>query len=198
MGNCSWNVKLLLTQPGWTWGAAGTASDGAKITLQPQNSFSACVGRERWWMEELGIPIPFPKNMCRALHWFTETIPALLHSDFEKLFPVGWRLRLKSFGCISEDISVCFGFYLLGLLLLFIYLFEIAFALQWLWYGVMTNHISVPPSYKSVGQKDKDLFFFSKKPLKGPPNSEWTVCFVSMRCLYPLIWKWASLATFCM
>lgn len=132
MGNCSWNVKLLLTQPGWTWGAAGTASDGAKITLQPQNSFSARVGRERWWMEELGIPVPFPKNMCRALHWFTETVPTLLHSGFEKLFPVGWRLRLKSFWLYFWRYFSVFWVLLVGAAAV-IYLFIwIAFALQWL------------------------------------------------------------------
>lgn len=101
MGNCSWNVKLLLTQPGWTWGTAET--DGAKMTLQPQNSSPGTTsvylwgGRDGWRTTLAEDSSPFPQKCVQSLYSFIETVQTLLRSDFEKLLPVGWSLRLKSF-----------------------------------------------------------------------------------------------------
>lgn len=89
MSNCSSLSQAEL-------GTAETASDGAKITLQPQNcpgttSVPVWGGREGWMEDPLaGGSNPFPQK-CVELYSpeFIETVQTLLHSHFEKIFPVG-------------------------------------------------------------------------------------------------------------
>lgn len=162
----NWNVKLLLAQPG---ALLKQPLKGQKQHFNTKKAVLAqlqCLcgeGEMDGEPPELGIPVPFPKNTGRALYQFTETVQTLLCSDFEKLFPVGWSLKFKSFWLYFWSYWSVFWVLLVeaaAVIYLFIW---IAFALQWL--GVMTDYISVPLSYKFVGQKDKDLGSFLKKKL---------------------------------
>lgn len=108
----SWNVKLLLAQPGWTWGTAETASDGAKMTLQPQNTCPGLTSMSVWggmdgWMEDYfswRFQSLSPK-ICVELYTsllkqFKLCCAQILRSC--SLWAEVWGL--KAFGCISKDI----------------------------------------------------------------------------------------------
>lgn len=166
----SWNGKLLLEchtaphstrlNPGHCWNSLWGKNNITMPKQQSWHNFRACVGRERW-MEN---------HFSTGFQSLSPKICVELYTSLLKQFKLcaqilrSCSLRaevwgLKAFGCISEDNLSVFWVLLVGSAAV-IYLFIwIAFALlQWL--GVMTDYISVPPSYKFVGQKDKDLVSF--------------------------------------
>lgn len=145
MANCCWNFKLLPAQPGWTWGTAGTASGGAKITLQPQNccpgtaSVAVWGGRDGCRTTAAGDSILFPQKYVWSFmlaYWnnpnsaalrFWDPVPCGLKPEAKKLLVV----FLKIFYCVLG--FICWG----CCCYLFIYLNSLA--LQWLGYRLMTN-----------------------------------------------------------
>lgn len=177
MGNCSWNVKLLLTQPGWTWGTAET--DGAKMTLQPQNSSPGTTSVYLWggrkgWMEDYfswRFQSLSPK-ICAELilvYWnssnsaalrFWEVAPCWLKSEVKKLLVV----FLKIFNCVLG--FTCWG----CCCYLFIYLNRFCTALTRVW-GNDRLHFSSSQLQICWTKRLKICFSCFRNP-KGPPDSE--------------------------
>lgn len=133
----NWNVKLLLAQPG---ALLKQPLKGQKQHFNTKKAVLAqlqCLcgeGEMDGEPPELGIPVPFPKNTGRALYQFTETVQTLLCSDFEKLFPVGWSLKFKSFWLYFWRYWSVFWVLLVeaaAVIYLFIYLNSFCTAVTW-------------------------------------------------------------------